>query len=620
MCGLIGIFGAADKKVPSRDCLNHRGPDAFGTYKDSHVVLAHNRLAVIDLDKRSNQPMVGSKGKSYIIFNGEIYNFKVLKKELVKKGVKFFTESDTEVIIKGFEEYGLDWFRRLDGMFAIAIYDQLKESITLARDRFGIKPLYYFLDNDLLYFASEHKAFRDNRSYMKKKISRKAFSEYLHYGYSLENQTILDQVNQVPPGSILTKSIGKALKIISFYSFSLPNYKKNLNYDLPVIVKNIRQLVTDSIKKQFVSDVPVSILLSSGVDSNIIAHVAAKELGISPITYTARFELGNSKDDEVDIAQLSAKMAGLDHNVVDITVDNLPTILQNIVNCYEEPFADPAAIPIYLLASKISKNEKVVLQGDGGDEFFGGYNRYSRLTYARSYKKFAALIYSLRYLSVKNPALHKKFRFFGCFRSDNDASFFSALMTNEMPDFKYKNLLNPDFVSFIDDNSHELKYCQSLPMNSQMYSLADLSMFIDKQIILPSCYLRKVDRATMAFGLEARVPFLDNSIAEYMSSLPAEIILGKNSKPKYLLKKAFEDVLPKFIISGQKRGFTVPISEWLRGPLYDFASEKFIRSSHIFSNKVLKLLAEHKLKQQEHSYILWKLLIFCLWNENYGRL
>ena len=238
----------------------------------------------------------------------------------------------------------------------------------------------------------------------------------------------------------------------------------------------------------------------------------------------------------------------------------------------------------------------------------------------RSHKRLAAGFYSLRHFAKVNSRLYKKFRFFGCFKSATDAHFLSALMTQEMYGFDYKSLLKPDFQTFLEGGSVEGKYLKSLPHQSQDYSLADLSMYADKQIILPGCYLRKVDRATMAFGLESRVPFLDNNVAEYISSLPADLILGNNSQPKFLLKKAFEDILPEFIISGVKRGFTVPISEWLRGPLFEFTLEKFMGSNHIFSKKIFNLLEQHKSKKLDHSFILWKLLIFCLWNETHGRL
>lgn len=620
MCGLTGIFGVGDKQTPNRDCLNHRGPDAFGLYEDEHIVIAHNRLAIIDLDKRSDQPMQSSQGQYWIVFNGEIYNYQSLKNNLLDKGVTFTTKSDTEVILKGFEIYGMNWFKQLNGMFAIAIYDRINKCVTLARDRFGIKPLYYYIANGLLHFGSEQRAFKSNPSIAPKKVSRKAFVEYLHYGYSLEDSSFLDNVAQIPPGSIMTKSLSGQPVISKFYSFPVPSFKKNLSNDLNVILKNIRQLIIESIEKQFVSDVPVSILLSSGIDSNIIAHVAARELGLSPTTYTAQFELGKLKDDEADIAKLSAKMAGLEHNIVNISVKNLPTVLQKIVSCYEEPFGDPAAIPCYLLASEISKNEKVVLQGDGGDEFFGGYNRYSRLDKARSYKRLAAIFYSFRHFAKVSPDLYKKFRFFGCFKADSDARFLSALMTHEMYGFDYKSLLASEFKHFFEDVSVEEKYFESLPYKNQDYSLADLSMYVDKQIILPSSYLRKVDRATMAFGLESRVPFLDNKVAEYMCSLPADLILGGNSTPKFLLKKAFEDILPNFVVSSKKRGFTVPFAEWLRDPLFDFTFEKFRLNNHIFSKKVYQLLSEHKKRNYDHSYILWKLLMFCLWNEANGQL
>lgn len=620
MCGLTGVFGIVGKQTPSRDCLHHRGPDAFGLYEDDYIFMAHNRLAIIDLDKRSNQPMQDGQGQYWIVFNGEIYNYKILQNELIDDGVTFKTKSDTEVILKGFEIYGIDWFRRLNGMFAIAIYDRTNKSITLARDRFGIKPLYYCINAGLLHFGSEQRAVQSYPTVAADNISRKAFLEYFHFGYSLENGAFLDNIIQVPPGSTLTMSLGGQSIIRKFYSFPLPKYKRNLTNDFPVILKNIRRLITESIEKQFVSDVPVSVLLSSGIDSNIIAHVAAKELGLSPATYTARFELGNLKDDEADIAKLSAEVAGLEHNIVNIKVDDLPNVLQKIVSCYEEPFGDPAAIPTYLLASKISQNEKVVLQGDGGDEFFGGYNRYPRLNNARKYKRLAAMFYSFRHFVKINPHFHKKFRFFGCFKADSDSRFLSALMTQEMYGFDYKSLLKPDFQYLLKDVSAELKYSEVLPHKSENYSLADLSMHVDRKIILPSCYLRKVDRATMAFGLEARVPFLDNSIAHYMSELPSEFILGRKARPKFMLKKAFEDILPNFVVSGKKRGFTVPIAEWLRGPLFDFAFEKFRVNNYVFSKKVFQLLSEHKKRKYDHSYILWKLLMFCLWNEANGRL
>ena len=615
MCGFVGVFGFCEKQKPPSELLGHRGPDAFRVFEDEVILMAHNRLAIIDLDMRSVQPMKSSTGRYKIIFNGEIYNFKSLKKELEGKGIVFTTESDTEVIVNGFEVEGEDWFKRLEGMFALAIYDINNKSVTLARDRFGIKPLYYSVMNGVIYFASEQRGIKYFLPNTNNMISVSGFTDYFHFGYVNEPSSWLSDIKQLSPGTVLTKSLAEKEVLTKFYSFPFPDVKKHETVGQEEISKKVRNLVIQSIDKHFVSDAPISVLLSSGLDSNIIAHVASKELGYRPMCYTARFEMGQEKDDESNIAQVSANAAGLEHRIIDISADNLTSTIEKLVECYEEPFADPAGLPIYLISQEIRKNAKVVLQGDGGDEFFGGYSRYHRLTAARWYRHFASGFYALRHFAKFDPVLYKKFRFFGCFRAKSDSEFLANLMTSEPYEFDYMSLFQEDFRSFFSKEQSISTYSRNLPEFSGNYSLSELSAYVDKNVILPSCYLRKVDRATMAFGLESRIPFLDNEIAEFMSTLPMNSMLGPKNESKFLLKMAFKDILPDFILRGSKKGFTVPISEWLRGPLYDYTSDKFQKFDNIFSNTVLDLLNSHKNKKQNHSFILWKLLIFSIWME-----
>lgn len=615
MCGLIGVFGIGEKKKAPPDLLGHRGPDAFRIFEDDVALLVHNRLAIIDLDMRSVQPMDSHLGNYKIIFNGEIYNFKALRAELESKGMVFKTESDTEVIINGFEVEGKDWFRRLEGMFALAIYDINNKTVTLARDRFGIKPLYYSVQNGVIYFASEQRGIKYFLPHTHKKISKSGFTDYLHFGYVVEPSSWLSEIKQLSPGSVLTKRLVEKEIITKFYSFPFPGVIKQERLPQEEIIKKVRNLLIQSIEKHFVSDTPISVLLSSGLDSNIIAHVASKELGYRPVCYTARFEMGHKKDDETIIAQASANAAGLDHRIVDISVENLTSTIEKLVECYEEPFADPAGLPIYLISEEISKNAKVILQGDGGDEFFGGYSRYSRLIAIRRYRHFASAFYGFRHFARFNPALFKKFRFFGCFRAKSDPEFLANLMTSEMHGFDYLSLFQPHVKYFFQEERLVSTYSKYLAESNGNEPLSDLSAYIDKNIILPSCYLRKVDRATMAFGVESRVPFLDNDIAEYTSSLPMKLLLGPNNESKFLLRKAFEDILHNDVLQGSKKGFTVPISEWLSGPLYEYTAEKFQKFNNVFSNKASEVLNAHKKKKYDYSYILWKLLVLAIWME-----
>lgn len=619
MCGIVGVYNLNKELVSesalfnANECLFHRGPDDGNIFIHKNVGLAHRRLSIIDLSENGSQPMSSSDGRYTIAFNGEIYNFKELRKQLVEEfGIVFISESDTEVVLFAFIVWNVDSFRRLNGMFALAIFDQLENKIILARDRYGIKPLYYTNYNDSFVFASEIVAIK---SYLgesfKYNINQQALAEYAWFGNPLGENTIFENIREVLPGRIFSLN-ENGLEITRFWKAS--HIKDNLRLSETDVIRSVRNLMEESVKRHLISDVPVGIFLSGGIDSSVITALSTKFYSGKIKTYSVGFDFDKGIN-ELSKAKKLAERFGTDHQEVYVEAKNLPEVIERLVDAHGEPFADAADIPLYLLTNQVKRDVKVVLQGDGGDEIFGGYSRYFTLT-NQDYFKPWKLISGLPWQLLNNNSLLQKVRFLDAITADKDADRLALLLTMESrrqsPTKIFSPLLNDSLK-----NLNPFKRYYELNAEFKNKELIQRLFNIDLACILPDTFLEKVDKSTMANGVEIRVPFLDNNLVEFALSVPSSLKV-KNGVKKYLLKKAFDDLVPHDILYGPKTGFGVPYSFWLQKSLLEYMKSNIndpkVIASGIFNHNLIDdYIEKHRNGKGNYGFLLWKCLVLAIW-------
>lgn len=623
---MCGIFGAAGPSLvvetydPNAvlEALAHRGPDGVGVWTGDKVVIGHLRLAIIDLSDRASQPMLEASPRTVLSFNGEIYNYLELRDELTEFGWKFESESDTEVILKGYLQWGSKVFRRLNGMFAIAIYDREQEKLLLARDHAGIKPLYYARDSEnALHFASEVKGLPAD---IRDKIDIARISEYFYFGAIHEDGTLLAGVSKVLPGAVVCFDVASG-ELHQDHYWELPCVaelptRQGLKKKLRSEVSGLRSLLIEAVGRQLVSDRPVGVFLSGGVDSSAIACIAAEFHGRKLDMFTARFR---SAEDDTDVRKSAelCRYLGCQHHVLEIddrvTVRNVDAMLDS----FDGPFADAAAIPLTLLSQSLPQEIKVILQGDGGDEVFGGYPRYRYLKYREMLYRFPVLASFLRSVIRHNTrALPRRLRRFLYAVSEPELTIALArFLTVEFPEDRYSpgrvvpGIVGDGVVAF---ESHSRMCRVSRPGDS-----IDAALALDFDSILPDVFLEKVDRATMAASIEVRVPFLDREIVEYAAAIPATRKLSRGV-PKAMLRAALDGVVPDFILNAPKRGFGVPYGNWIRGPLFNDVRQE-ISDCRIYDGVLAaRMIDHHASGKEDHSFMLWKMFLFARWLRRSG--
>tara|TARA_Y100000768_G_C23987311_1_gene689718 strand:+ start:1541 stop:3418 length:1878 start_codon:yes stop_codon:yes gene_type:complete len=613
MCGIAGCYNFKKKQINKTvissmiSSLIHRGPDAFGIELIGHVGLGHRRLSIIDLSNSGAQPMNSLSNRFSISYNGEVYNFQDIKSDLISKGYKFISNSDTEVILTCYEEYGLNSFSMLNGMFAIAIYDSLEDELILARDSFGIKPLYFYQNQDSFYFSSEIKALRKVNG-INLSISKQAFSEYLWYGNPLGNKTMFNEINEIEPGSF---KIISSNKNISKKFFSI---KKLSDIDISeeAAIKRTHKLLEESIKRHLISDVDIGVFLSGGIDSSAITAFASKHYSKKLKTFSVGFDFSNNH--ELPLARKIAKKFNTDHTEVIIAGSNIIDVINKLVNSHDQPFADAADIPLYLLSEKLKGKIKVVLQGDGGDEFFGGYSRYFTINSRKKWLLLSWLPNLVSFFRFRSTKILRLQRFISAITERKQYLRNALLLTMESRFSDPLKVLNKTWYNKLK-NHDPFKEYQKLYEGYHDKDDAQALFYTDSQLILRNTFFNKVDKSTMANSLEVRVPFIDKKLTEFILSVPSKIKLRYN-RPKFLLKKALKNILPKEVLYGKKKGFGVPYDYWLKTSLSDY----FLRlinskKSSIFFDKeyILKIFNEHKMNKGNHGFILWKVFIFAIW-------
>ncbi len=635
MCGIVGIAYFDGKKVDeallrqATERLAHRGPDASGLYIDNKslpcVGLGHRRLAIIDLSSSANQPLSNENKDVWVIFNGEIYNFMKLKDQL-KGHHRFVSNSDTEVIVHLYEEYGEDAIALLDGMFAIAIYDQRNHTIILARDRVGKKPLYYYYDAKKLIFASEIKAILPLLQDENIVINEENLPFFLVYGYSKTPQTFYKDINQLLPATYTVYNADGNQKTKEYWSLKeyivnnvRPNYEYTRNDPL------LRFKLTEAVKKRLIADVPLGAFLSGGIDSSIVTGLMSRLMDSDVKTFSIGFS-EDARYDETAYANIVAKKFKTDHHVFVVTPSTIE-LIDRILYHYDEPFGDASAIPTYIVSNLTRQHVTVALNGDGGDELFAGYTRFiaanlsekipsgvrsilaglSNLIPAPHYER-SVISRGKRLLSALNmPLLERYLNWISYVRVDDVSGLINpSVFSSE----KNRDYYKEDVYNYF---AQHIRGLEGVPLLTKL-------LYLNFKTYLPDDLLVKMDRMTMANSLEGRSPFLDRELVEYVFTIPDRLKL-RFLTTKYNLKQTFKDILPQKIMHRGKMGFGVPLGTWFRTKLKSYLEEYIISGTPKINNylnpkEVKRIFDEHQSMARDHGLKLWLFLTLELWLRN----
>ena len=630
MCGIAGIYNFdkslyVDSNLLKRmtDAIAHRGPDDEGHYINGNIGLGHRRLAVIDPSPSGHQPMCNEDKSIWITFNGEIYNYTDLLLHLKSKGHQFKSHTDTETIIHLYEEYGIDFIHRLKGMFSFAIWDSNSELLLLVRDRVGIKPLYYYEDNNHFVFASEMKSILED-PLVEREINYHCLGDYLRYKSIPGNDSILKNIHKLTPGHYL---LVKKDKITEKEYWDL-NTSIDNSIELSKACSDFDVIFSDTINSHLVSDVPVGAFLSGGIDSSAVVSYASGRVQNPMKTYSCAFA-GHANFDESPYARIVSGLCNTQHVDFNLTPD-LVSDIKKIAWHFDEPFAISSAFGLYMLSREASKDIKVILTGDGADEIFGGYDWHN--SDYEPYDRFipAHLKSCLRKTLIENNNIlcadnHEKDFNSRCKRKLRNillepARRYSDLLCSGFNDSELKLLLLPDvYNSIVSDNrqSYFIDTFNKYPGNDEIAR----RLYTDFKTTLVSEMLTKVDRMTMAFGLEARVPFLDHSLVEWSFGIPSHL-KRKNDEGKYFLRKALESRLPHEILRRRKHGFNLPMNQWFKEDIKDYicsclSGDNIIKRNLFNPGHVTKILTEHFNGICDHSSKIMVLLMLELWFENF---
>lgn len=625
MCGIVGIINNGARQTDAEilrkmnQAIIHRGPDEDGFYVRENVGMAMRRLSIIDL-AGGRQPIHNADKTKWIVFNGEIYNYREIREDLDKRGHKFYTNSDTEAIVHLYDEFGHDCLKRLRGMFAFAIWDEIERELFIARDRVGKKPLLYsHRPNGDLIFGSEFTALLEHPD-IGREIDREAIDAYLSYLCIPAPITAFKEIRKLEPGHWLTWKNGE----IRTERYWLPDFSKKIKIGEQEAIEETTRILRESTKLRMISEVPLGAFLSGGVDSSVVAALMARESSQPVKTFSIGFE--EQDFSELKYAKRVAEHIGAEYHEFIVRPDALE-VLPTLVEHYGEPYADSSAIPTYYVAKETRKYVTVALNGDGGDESFAGYERYAAMQIAEYLKHFpgsavrdaaraAASVLptselkrsrvrdAKRFLqAAKLPRVERYFRWMSTFERTKKAELYTDEFRSHVGDF--------DAVTFLEE---------WLGGRTDM-GLLDQILLTDQMTYLPNDLLVKVDIATMANSLEARSPFLDHNVIEFAASLPAKMKL-RRFETKYLLKKLAAELVPKDVIYRKKMGFGVPIGKWFRGEMKDFVRENLLNSKAlgrgIVRPEIMKrYVSEHTAGERDNAFQIWSLLMLELWFQRF---
>jgi len=620
MCGIVGFNSKDTKKLEKMlQSIHHRGPDGNGKYESESFSLGHVRLSIIDLSSHGTQPMTYEH--LVMVFNGEVYNFREIKKELLEFGYEFNSQSDSEVVLKAYHKWGIKAVDKFIGMFAIAFYDTKERTVTLIRDRVGVKPLYYYHNGNDFVFASELKPimqYKDNLN-----ISKDGLYEFFQFGYISSNLSIFENCFKLPAGCYGTFNIQHSTFSIQQYwsilpYFEMPKFEKSEDE----LVDELENLLIDAFKYRMVADVPVGVFLSGGIDSSIVAAILQKHYG-NIHTFTIGFK--EAKYNEATYAKQVAQHLGTNHTEKFLDATQAKEILDRFVDIYDEPFGDSSGIPTTLV-SQVARDAgiKVVLSADGGDEIFCGYERYwysyaigkKILKLPRVVRK--SIAFMMDAIGVQNASKlfkiknfeHKYNQLSQMLKDESWKDIYEKLIHNSK-NYEIEELLG--IVKKIDEKSFVVGEKEH-PMQGMM--LWDYHRYMVDDI------LTKVDHATMSVSIEGREPMLDHRIAQFMARVPFDFKY-KNGDSKYLLRKVLERYIPKQMIDRPKMGFGIPMFEWFGGDLkhlFEIYFQKEKLHHHLFNESYIqKEYQKFKENKQININKLWFILVFQMWYEKYKK-
>lgn len=629
MCGITGILAFNEKGkthlhkvIVSTRSLLKRGPDGEGFYEHTNCALGHRRLSIIDTSELATQPFTDSSGRYTIVFNGEIFNYKELRKQIESKGIQFKSQSDTEVLLYLFISEKEKCLEKLDGEFAFAIYDNVLEELFLARDRFGIKPLYYYKDVERFVFASEMKAIIAFD--IPKEIDKTSLQTYLHLNYIPAPYSIFKNVLKLDAGTYMT--INKEGKLNKSLYYSLPDLSMPTVFtDYEKAQVQLRSLLEKSVQQRMIADVPLGTFLSGGIDSSIITAIAAQHT-----KHLNTFSIGYKDEplfDETYYAQLVAKRYKTNHTVFQLSNDDLFANLYQVLNYIDEPFADSSALAVSILSMHTRKHVTVALSGDGADEIFAGYNKHAAELKARKGGFKAQLVKSshaiLKQLpKSRNSKTGNKIRQLEKFAEGMKLSEQERYWQwAKWSGFKAKEIFTQKFTENVEGFTEfeERKTGVLKNLNNDYNSV----LLTDVQLVLENDMLVKVDRMSMSQSLEVRVPFLDHKIVDFAFSLPVNFKIDSKNR-KIILKDTFKNMLPEELYHRGKQGFEVPMLQWFKTDLRtmitdDLLSDKFIIEQDIFNLETIKKLKSELFSNNPNDAVakVWALIVFQYWWKKY---
>ncbi len=625
MCGIAGKIKLDSTPILQQDIklmlekINHRGPDDEGIFIDKYIGLGHKRLSIIDLSPLGHQPMKSEDGKIVITFNGEIYNYKALRNELQSHGYKFKSQTDTEVIIYLYDKYGYEALKKLRGMFSFVIYDKKKNIVWGARDRLGVKPLKYYLDNNNFIFASELKAILVN-SEVKKEIDYQAIYDYLSFSYVPHPRTGFKNIYKLPQAHYFILNLdNNKFEIKRYWDLDFNN---KLAFH-PKDLKNIfLEKIEESVKLRMISDVPLGVFLSGGIDSSLVAHYMAMNSNKPIKTFSIRSEV--PKYDEGKYIKLIVDKYQTEHHELYLKPSSFSD-LEKIVEYYEEPFGDSSMLPLYNLSEYASQHITVSLCGEGGDEDFGGYSYYIKQKYLnliqkypKFLRKFCTKLNNLYFNNIlKTNFLALDDKFISQLSNDSESAFFNfrAYLNKEQK----SNYLKQEFIDKVLENSNNF-YNRIIKDKFFEHEL-DKIFYIDYYSFIPDDLMTKLDIASMAHGIEGRVPLLDHELVELCAQLDIKHKL-KGYNTKHFLKEIIQGIVPDQIIHRKKMGFGIPVNEWFRGELKDYLQD-IIMGNNSFVCSIFKkdkledYFKSHLEKERNLGNNFWNLLTLELWFKIY---
>jgi asparagine synthase (glutamine-hydrolysing) len=642
MCGIAGFLTAkaansnklGEISAGMNACLQHRGPDDDGVWidADAGISLIHRRLSILDLSPAGHQPMTSADGRLIIIYNGEVYNYQAIRAKLEKKGCPFRGHSDTEVIVESIADCGIEaTVSQLIGMFAIALWDRRDRTLTLIRDRLGIKPLYWAKLGELFLFGSELKALHVH-PHFKPQIDRSAVAAFLRHNYIPAPRTIYEKVYKLEPGCILTLPFNGEPRIERYWDARAvvrAGLASPLDKSDTELTDDLEVLLQDAVSRRMIADVPLGAFLSGGIDSStVVALMQSAKLG-KVRTFTISFE--ESDFDEAHHAAAVARHLGTEHMELTVTAKQALDVIPKLPEWYDEPFSDSSQIPTYLVSAVTRRHVTVALSGDGGDELFAGYNRYQ---FAQdSWRTLSLLPRPVRHgiaraITSISPAGWDKLlswvprhlrppqvgdkahKAASLFNLDDDTALYRRLVTHWEPS---------QLMPFVAEAKGVL---WDATVNQQFPDLLDRMQFLDLVTYLPDDILTKVDRASMAVALEVRVPLLDHRVVEFAWRIPRHALI-RDGLSKWPLRQVLYRHVPPELVERPKMGFGIPLGEWLRGPLRDWAEtlldeNRLQQAGLLDASRVRQAWAEHQSGQHNWQYLLWDVLMLEAWRERWG--